>query len=430
MFRIRASRRMMEPAPEIDRVEWLSSSPDAVIVRVHGRSSPPTSDDEVKLIVDHGGRQHRFSPELGVHVDSHTGQWQAAFSIPIELRPALESNLAMEVGGLVVALPGAFAGGESSGPSVDAQVIDRGVLAERRARRAELAEQGLLRRATEAEAAVETLQRQLSNLEQRFARTNEEIERLRPRLAQGDAERRRLRQREYAEQQQRLEVEERARELEAQIAGESDGLRASLRNAERETERIAAELERVQRALAEAQHAAVADRAALRRAEEQLRSRESTIEPPSDPRQRVFVRVDSTEDRVNALGEQLRSISDHLARREVALEAAVAAEREARDALAGEHARHDEELAALQHRVEELRGDLHAAIGLVRNELLAERGARMAAEAELRTQREAVRRLDRRAPACQDRGREHRPRAHRAPARAGQCGSQRRRAAP
>ena len=337
-----------------------------------------------------------------MHVNYQTGEWTAAFSVPIELRPSLDGNLALEVGGLVLALPGALAGrGEGEEPTVDAQVIDRGVLAERRARRAELAEQALLRRATEAEATVDTLQRQLTNLESRFARTNEELERLRPRLAQGEAERRRLRQREYGEQQQRLEVEERVRELEAQIAGETDGLHARLRDAERETRTLAAELELAQRALSEAQHAAAADRASLRRAQDELAARESaapqsppeSAPTPGDSPQRVFVRVDSTEERVQALGVQLRSISDHLARRELALEAAAAGEQEARAALVSERARHDEELAALQRRVDELRGDLVTAIGLVRDELLSEHTARTQAEDELRAQHEIVQRL-------------------------------------
>ncbi len=394
----------MEPAPEIDRVEWLSSSPEAVLVRVHAHRAQPRSEDDVKLIIDDAGRRRAFPPDRGLHVDYHTGAWAASFTIPIELRPRLEENLALEVAGLVLALPGALAGpGEGGGPSVDAQVIDRGVLAERRARRAELAEQTLLRRATEAEATVDTLQRQLTNLEQRFAQTNQELDRLRRLVSDGDAERRRLRQREYAEQQQRLETEARVNELQSQIAGESGGLRANLREAESKSERLTAELERMQRALAEAQHAAAAEEASLRRAREELAAREAellereqaapTPAEGGDPRQRVFVRVDSTEERVEALGAQLRSISDHLARREVALEEAIAAEREARETLGLERARHDDELAALQRRVEELRGDLATAIAFVRTELEAERAARARAEAELQDERSAARRL-------------------------------------
>ena len=404
MFRARGSRRSMEPAPEIDRVEWLSSSPEAVLVRVHAHRAQPRSEEDVKLIVDDGGRRRAFPPDRGLHVDYHSGAWAASFTIPIELRPRLEENLALEVAGVVLALPGALAGpGEGGGPSVDAQVIDRGVLAERRARRAELAEQALLRRATEAEATVDTLQRQLTNLEQRFAQTNQELDRLRRLVSDGDAERRRLRQREYAEQQQRLETEERVGELQAQIAGESEGLRASLREAEMKTERLAGELERMQRALAEAQHAAAAEEANVRRAREELAAREAELlereqaAPASaaggDPRQRVFVRVDSTEERVEALGAQLRSISDHLARREVALEEAIAAEREARDELGLERARHDDDLTALQRRVEELRGDLATVIRLVRNELQAEHAARVLAETDLVAEREAAERM-------------------------------------
>ncbi len=394
----------MEPAPEIERVEWLSSSPEAVLVRVHARSMQPRSRDEVRLIVDDGGRRRPFAPDAGLQVDEQTGAWAASFTIPIELRPRLEGNLALEVGGLVLALPGALAGPEGGEPAVDAQVIDRGVLAERRARRAELAEQTLLRRATEAEATVDTLQRQLTNLEQRFTVTTQELERLRRAVRDGEAERRRLRQREYAEQQQRLETEERVRELNAQISGEGDGLRASLRETERKVERLSAELERVQRALAEAQHAAAADEAGLRRARDELAEREASLaereaaagDPAvggGDPRQRVFVRVDSTEERVQELGAQLRSISEHLERREVALEQAVAAEREARGALATERGRHDEELAEMQRRVEDLRGDLLTAIALVRNELAAEHDARLRAESELEGQRATAQRI-------------------------------------
>ncbi len=394
----------MEPAPEIERVEWLSSSPEAVLVRVHARSMQPRSRDEVRLIVDDGGRRRPFAPDAGLQVDEQTGAWAASFTVPIELRPRLEGNLALEVGGLVLALPGALAGpGEGGEPSVDAQVIDRGVLAERRARRAELAEQTLLRRATEAEATVDTLQRQLTNLEQRFTVTTQELERLRRAVRDGEAERRRLRQREYAEQQQRLESEERVRELNAQIAGEGDGLHAGLREAERQVERLSAELERVQRALAEAQHAAAAEEASLRRAREELADREAALadreaapeEPAAggDPRQRVFVRMDSTEERVQELGAQLRSISEHLERREVVLEEAVAGERQARDALLAERDHHDEELADLQRRVEGLRRDLATAIALVRDELAAEHDARRRAESELEDERATTQRL-------------------------------------
>ena len=405
MFRTSGSRRPMEPAPEIDRVEWLSSSPEAVLVRVHAHRAQPSNAAEVRLIIDDGGRRRTFAPDLGLHVDEITGAWSASFSVPIELRPRLEGNLALEVGGLVLALPGALAGRGEGEPTVDAQVIDRGVLAERRARRAEIAEQALLRRASEAEATVDTLQRQLANLEQRFARTNEELERLRRGANEGEAERRRLRQREYAEQQQRLESEERVRELRAQIAGESDGLRASLREAERKTERLTGELERVQRALAEAQHAAAAERANLRRAREDLAAREAEFTQREQQIARGEAAAGSTDERVEALGTQLHSVSDHLGRLEDALEQATSSEREARAELAAERARHDEELAALQRRVEELRGDLATAIGLVRGALAAEHDARVQAEAELRAAGEAAQAL-----------REELERAHQEPA--------------
>src|SRR5262249_55667418 len=130
------------------------------------------------------------------------GVWRASFTVPIELRPRLERNLAMEAGGAEVGLPAASAGpaDESSAPP-PATVVDRTVLDERRARRFEGAEESLVRRAQAAEATASTLRTQLETLEQRLREAVEE------RAAVARALRA-ARQREEAERRVRLEAGE------------------------------------------------------------------------------------------------------------------------------------------------------------------------------------------------------------------------------
>ena len=271
----------MEPPLEIDRVEWLSASPQAVLVRVLGHWRGPVSDVEPVLLVDEGGGRRPFERmpgEPGQGPGGDPGAWVAHFSVPIELRPRLEHGLALKFGARELALPGAVAGSAPvGGPPVAGEVIDRAVLAERRARRAEVNEQALARRIAEADARVTTLESQLANLEQRLEQTTRERERMAGEIAEREGDVRRVKQREYAEQQLRVEAEERRDRSERRARAQLEDLHRRLAEAEREAVGLAEELESARRELAEAQHAAAAERAGVRRARAELAEREVEI---------------------------------------------------------------------------------------------------------------------------------------------------------
>jgi hypothetical protein len=138
------------------------------------------------------------------------------------------------------------------------------LLAERRARRAaESGEVALTRRAEAAEATVETLERHVASLQQRLREAedgrqqiDEQIEAQRSEALEREHELRRVKQREYAEQQLRVEVEERLLLLEREGRAEIEGLSSRLNAREREARELALRLQDVQRELAEAEQAA------------------------------------------------------------------------------------------------------------------------------------------------------------------------------
>lgn len=179
------------------------------------------------------------------------------------------------------------------------------LLAERRARRAaESGEHALTMRAEAAEATVRTLETHVGSLQQRLGEAEEERRRLaerveRARLAQADEreqqewqraaaprggdpalerELQRASQREYAEQRLRIEVEDRAGEVEREARAEIDRLGRRLDASERDAQALAARLEAAQRELAEAEQTAAAQRAAVLRTEQTLRERLGELE--------------------------------------------------------------------------------------------------------------------------------------------------------
>jgi chromosome segregation ATPase len=137
--------------------------------------------------------------------------------------------------------------------------IDRDLLAERRARRAAPSgEDALLRRAETAEATVRTLethlatlQRRLGETEQETLQTSEQLGAARAAVTERECELRRVRQREYAEQQLRIEAEDRCIRLERESRAEIDRLERRLRASERHVHELTTHLEAVQRELAE-----------------------------------------------------------------------------------------------------------------------------------------------------------------------------------
>jgi len=158
---------------------------------------------------------------------------------------------------------------------------ERDLLAERRARRAidqepptpSHPEDLLTRRAEAAEATVQALEAHLSSLQQRVREAAEEraifAERLaaeQASVAEREHELRRVKQREYAEQQLRVEAEDRRTRSERDSRAEIDRLTRRLGASEHHARELAERLESAQRELDEAEQAAAAELAQLRSA--------------------------------------------------------------------------------------------------------------------------------------------------------------------
>jgi hypothetical protein len=160
------------------------------------------------------------------------------------------------------------------------------LLAERRARRAaESGEVALTRRAEAAEATVQTLERHVSSLQQRLreveqerVRTDELLDSERATALEREHELRRVKQREYAEQQLRIEAEERLADLERESREQVGRLDARLRESERNAGELGQRLEQLQRQLAEAEHAAAAGGRQAADAQQSMQTRLGELE--------------------------------------------------------------------------------------------------------------------------------------------------------
>jgi hypothetical protein len=165
-------------------------------------------------------------------------------------------------------------------------LTDADLLAERRARRvSEGGDSALIRRAEAAEATVQTLERHVASLQQRLRDAEHERERLaeliegeRSATLERESELRRVKQREYAEQQLRVEAEERLLGSEREGRAEIERLETRLGARERDAHDLASRIERLERQLAEAEQAAVSEKAALTRAETDLQRRLEALE--------------------------------------------------------------------------------------------------------------------------------------------------------
>ncbi len=160
------------------------------------------------------------------------------------------------------------------------------LFAERRARRAaESGEVALMRRAEAAEATVQTLERHVASLQRRLQeveeerrRTDELLDAEREGALEREHELRRVKQREYAEQQLRVEAEDRLLGADRESLAEIERLSERLDASEHDARSLALRLEGVQRRLAEAEHETGAERATVRRTEQDLQIRLSDLE--------------------------------------------------------------------------------------------------------------------------------------------------------
>ncbi len=200
-----------------------------------------------------------------------------------ELAAAAPSGRRSRLAGNVMAEGSETPNGEQGlGPEGRPRRGEGDLLAERRARRAaESGEVALMRRAEAAEATVQTLERHVASLQQRLREVEEERARTDALLAaERDAARerehelQRVKQREYAEQQLRIEAEDRAAELTAvgarvdrESRAEIERLDARLGASEDDSRELSARLEGLQRQLEQARTSAAAgEEASARRA--------------------------------------------------------------------------------------------------------------------------------------------------------------------
>jgi len=177
-------------------------------------------------------------------------------------------------------------GEQGMGPEGRPRRGEGDLFAERRARRAaESGEVALMRRAEAAEATVQTLERHVASLQQRLLEVEEERQRTdelldaeREGVLEREHELRRVKQREYAEQQLRVEAEDRLASTDRESLAEIERLSQRLDASEQEARGLVLRLEGLQRQLAEAEHETGAERASVRRTEQDLQVRLSDLE--------------------------------------------------------------------------------------------------------------------------------------------------------
>src|SRR4051794_2913403 len=132
----------------VDAVDWLPSGARSGLVRVRGHRPEGEAVDLPALVLDRGGSLQRFNSLPDPRGARDPGAWRGAYVVDATLAATADTWALEWPGGArtvlqrpedlraSVAVEAAEAGGD---------VVDRGVLAERRARRAEAAEQAQAR---------------------------------------------------------------------------------------------------------------------------------------------------------------------------------------------------------------------------------------------------------------------------------------------
>jgi hypothetical protein len=129
---------------------------------------------------------------------------------------------------------------ESETPDVGSKAdVSGDVLAERRARHADPA---VIRRAEAAEAVARNLETHLAALEQRIEEVGRERERVAQQLSERETDVRSVKQREYAEQQLRVEAEERSERLQREMRAQIQELSIRLQETEHHVQELKVEL--------------------------------------------------------------------------------------------------------------------------------------------------------------------------------------------
>ncbi len=225
--------------------------------------------------------------------------------------------------------------------------MDPAVLAERRARRAEIAEDSLADRARAAESEAESLRTRLSVLERGLGAAADERDRLREELREREIDLVAARQREEAERRRRDEVQTDGdadrRSLEAQV----DELRTRVDAAEARAAELAADVERLHAEADAAWHEAEFERATRQHLEQGAQDVAALSRALEARREGIALQVTELGDRALALEDELEV--EALARTQAMAE------------LAAERERADAEITLLQHELDR-RVEVHEAV--------------------------------------------------------------------
>ncbi|MEA2279613.1 MAG: hypothetical protein QOK21_220 [Solirubrobacteraceae bacterium] len=169
----------------IEAVEWLPSGAESGLVRVRGRWNGTEPAIELPaLLLRSEGLEHRFESLPDARFGRDVASWRGTYLVPAALVTEDPEALWLdwadrgrsELPPLArgVEPPAVAPATVPEPPAGGAQVIDRAVLAERRARRAEASEQAQARIAAEAIQAVEVLELRSAELERRLEEASAE----------------------------------------------------------------------------------------------------------------------------------------------------------------------------------------------------------------------------------------------------------------
>ncbi len=292
-----------QPQPlRVERVEWIPSSPDEIEVRVYGVWHGSTVPPAVSLVIGNDV----VAPLADPPPPGLAPAWSSAYMVTVEARVELEAGNAAVVGpDFAVPLPAAEPGAMDGPPGT---VVDPKVLAERRARRAEVAEESAAARAASAEETVETLRAQLAHLEERAARAGADRDALAGRVADAERRLRLAEQREEAERRRRSELEDDVASSRRGAQSEIEDLRARLAAAEELVETLERELTDARRQTADAIRIAEAESAARRAETDGLRVEADALRAEAESLRARAAEADA----LRAEAEALRTEADAL----------------------------------------------------------------------------------------------------------------------
>jgi hypothetical protein len=259
----------------IEAVELVSTGGATVTVRVTGRwrRRRPELRGQAMLVVEAKGGRQRFlaMPEPPSLMGAAPGTWRMSFGVPAELAPELPGRTFLQLGSVMVPLPV----GSAAGPA-EPERASPDLLEPRLIRSSEVAAESARRRATEAEGEAADLIARIEDVERELEQARRESDTLRADIAARERRLRGSEQHVYAERALRSELEHQLIERTRVSEHDEAVLRARVRDLERE-------LERMRRAVDEAQHLVAAAQAHRAAAEEKLAARPEAPAPAPEP---------------------------------------------------------------------------------------------------------------------------------------------------